>query len=137
MTAPVQLWFVYNADTGLFNTLADIGHKLFSPQTYECALCALTHGLLSERRAWRSFVEQLACDCQFLHRDQFLARFPDDRTPLPAVLTIEQGQPRCHVSAAQIRACCDLAALERLIGDCCNRLSSDGRPQSGARKAGE
>ena len=28
------LLFVYNADSGLFNTMADIGHKLLSPETY-------------------------------------------------------------------------------------------------------
>lgn len=30
-TSPVRLLFVYNADGGFFNTMADIGHKLFSP----------------------------------------------------------------------------------------------------------
>ncbi len=33
MNATNPLLFVYNADSGLFNTLGDIGHKLFSPNT--------------------------------------------------------------------------------------------------------
>jgi len=28
-----QLVFVYNADSGMFNTLTDIAHKVFSPKT--------------------------------------------------------------------------------------------------------
>ncbi len=33
MDSGVTLLFVYNADSGFFNTLADTGHKLFSPTT--------------------------------------------------------------------------------------------------------
>lgn len=36
--------FVYNADSGLFNTATDIAHKILLPETYACNLCALTHG---------------------------------------------------------------------------------------------
>ena len=39
-TAPT-LVFVYNADSGVFNALADAAHKIFSPRTYACNLCAL------------------------------------------------------------------------------------------------
>ncbi len=85
MPAPApSLLFVYNADSGLFNTLADIGHKLFAPDSYPCDLCALTHGYLREKAQWRRFVEELGVPCQFLHRDQFRHRYPDDTTPLPA-----------------------------------------------------
>ena len=79
------LLFVYNADSGLFNTMADIGHKLLSPETYACDLCALTHGYFSEKRQWREFVESLGPECEFLHRDQFRKCYPQDTTPLPAV----------------------------------------------------
>ena len=51
MDRGASLLFVYNADSGFFNTLADIGHKLFSPATYPCQLCAITHGVLAERGA--------------------------------------------------------------------------------------
>ena len=57
MNSENRLLFVYNADSGLFNTMADIGHKIFSPQTYSCLLCALTHGYFRERDEWRRFVD--------------------------------------------------------------------------------
>ena len=51
-----RLLFVYNADSGLFNTLTDIAHKMLSPKTYTCNLCAITHGLFSEKEEWKEFI---------------------------------------------------------------------------------
>ena len=122
MSAAGILLFVYNADSGMFNTLADIGHKIFSPGTYACALCSLTHGYFSERAQWRSFVESLDCDCQFMHRDEFSRRFPDVTTRLPAVFNLGDGSPRCCADADAIAGCADLGALESLIRErCCGR----------------
>ena len=41
-----SLILVYNADSGFFNALADSAHKLLSPSTYDCRLCALTYGAI-------------------------------------------------------------------------------------------
>ncbi len=114
-----KLLFVYKADSGLFNTMADIGHKIFSPETYECALCALTHGYFSERTQWRSFVEQLDCHCDFLHRDEFLRQFPADQTPLPAVFVVTGKQVACCLGADDIARCADLPALQEMIRESC------------------
>ena len=121
-TAPTpssHLLFVYNADSGLFNALADIGHKLFSPSTYGCDLCFLTHGLLREKARWKRFVETLPLPCQFLHRDQFRQRYPGDTTPLPAIFRVENGQCLPCIGAAQLRHCTDLDQLEEWIRQAC------------------
>jgi hypothetical protein len=52
--------FVYNADSGLFNLMSDIAHKVFAPATYPCNLCAFTHSPLGMRREWKSFLDSLA-----------------------------------------------------------------------------
>lgn len=109
------LLFVYNADSGLFNTLADIGHKIFAPATYECALCALTHGYFKERSQWRAFIDGLACDCEFLHRDQYLERFPDGPQDLPAVFRYRDGHPEGCIDAEALRACGSIGELQALI----------------------
>ena len=67
----MKLIFVYNANSGKLNTLFDIAHKLISPETYECALCSLTHGALSEKKAWKEFRERTRLDMDFLHKDEF------------------------------------------------------------------
>ena len=64
-----SLVFVYNADSGLFNTLTDIAHKIFSPDTYSCNLCMITHDNLSMRSEWKDFIEKLDIELEFLHRD--------------------------------------------------------------------
>lgn len=119
MSGPGSLLFVYNADSGLFNTLADIGHKLFSPATYPCRLCAITHGYLKERGEWRAFVDSLGVDCEFLHRDQLQERFPGVSASLPAVFRLVDGAPRLCLDAAALNACADLAALMALIRGSC------------------
>ena len=107
-----KLLFVYNADSGLFNTLADIGHKVFSPETYNCQLCALTYGYLSERKEWRAFIESLPISCDFLHRDEFRQRYPDNKDPLPAVFLLEDDQPRICLDSDRLIACDSLDALQ-------------------------
>jgi hypothetical protein len=115
MSSSTGLLFVYNADSGLFNTLADIGHKIFSPATYPCALCAITHGVLAERAEWRTFVQSLGVTCEFLHRDQFSAQFPDVQAALPAIFRLHDGRLRPCADAMAIGACHGLADLQALI----------------------
>ncbi len=114
-----KLLFVYYADSGLFNTMADIGHKLLSPETYACDLCALTHGYFSEKRQWREFVESLGPECVFLHRDQFRERYPQDTTPLPAVFIATGNGIRPCIEAQQLRDCRSLNQLQELIREQC------------------
>ena len=67
----MKLIFVYNADSGFVNTLMDIGHKALDPDTYQCNLCSLTHGVLSEHKQWKEFRERSSAEMKFLHRDEF------------------------------------------------------------------
>lgn len=71
----MQLIFVYNADSGMVNTVKDIGHKLLSPQTYDCFLCSLTHGAFRENPKWRAFREEVRMEMVFLHRDEFEQKY--------------------------------------------------------------
>jgi hypothetical protein len=48
--------FVYNAESGLFDALADIAHKALSPETYPFNLCVLTHYALGIRREWKDYL---------------------------------------------------------------------------------
>lgn len=97
-----RLIFVYNADSGLFNTLADIAHKVASPQTYACTLCALTHGHFSMRKAWRRFVENSHVNMRFYHRDEFTQRYPEISEPLPAIFLETASGIRPFISKAQL-----------------------------------
>ena len=123
-----RLVFVYNADSGLFNTLADIGHKIFSPETYACDLCALTHGYFSERREWRSFVESLAIPCEFLHRDEFLLAYPEQKElTYPVVLFIDDIEQRICLSREDLAACDNIETLKQAITGCMTSRNDPGQ----------
>ena len=66
-----KLIFVYNADSGVFNLLGDMAHKMFSPKTYQCSLCALTHGNFGMRREFSDYLKTLPEPFEFLHADEF------------------------------------------------------------------
>lgn len=80
-----QLIFVYNADSSLFSQMTDYVHKIVSPDTYQCRLCALTYDNLGMKRTWKTFIESLHTDVVFLHKDEFHKQFKDNTHNLPAV----------------------------------------------------
>jgi len=77
--------FVYNADSGMFNALSDIAHKLISPATYQCNLCNLTHGYFTARDVWVKFLRDLDSDIEFLHRDEYIQQYGERDVELPAI----------------------------------------------------
>ena len=81
----MKLIFVYNADSGLVNTVKDIGQKLFYPQNYGCLLCSLTHGTFRENPEWKAFRRSSAIEMHFLHRDEFERRY-DMQMEYPLIL---------------------------------------------------
>ena len=90
MKTETQLIFVYNADSGKLNAYLDMLHKVFSPNTYPCSLCAITYGPFSMHKEWEKFVGKLPCSVRFLHRDEWEAEF-ERRDELPAVF-VQRGE---------------------------------------------
>lgn len=115
-TAPT-LVFVYNAESGVFNRLTDAAHKIFSPRTYACNLCALTYGAVQMRGEWREFLDGLGRPLEFLHADELAPRYGLEGVGLPAVFTKEGGGLKVLAGAEAIDACRTLEELERLILD--------------------
>jgi hypothetical protein len=112
-----KLLFVYNANGGLFNTVADIAHKFLSPNTYRCQLCALSHSHFTMRKEWKSFLKSLSVDCEFLHADQFRNRYPDKLVDLPAIFREKADGMWVCLSAVMINRCGSLDELKRLIAE--------------------
>lgn len=113
------LLFVYAADSGLFNTVSDIAHKIFSPETYACRLCALTHGHFKVRKAWQAFVDSLGVPCRFLHRDDAADLPGVDTADLPAVYRWHRDNWQLCMSRDAISSCPDLDALMAAVGSAC------------------
>ena len=87
-----KLVFVYNANSGIVNSWMDIAHKVIRPSTYDCNLCALTHGSFREKRAWKNFKKKFEYDLEFYHKDEFLQKFKSKWLPaydFPIVLVTD------------------------------------------------
>jgi hypothetical protein len=114
-----QLLFVYNGDAGFLARSLDYIHKVASPQTYACRLCALTYGPLGLRADWKNFLASLPLAVRFLHRDQFRRQHVgSSATPLPAVFLAGLGsEPQQLVAAEQLQQIDSLAELQAMIVD--------------------
>lgn len=112
-----SLVFVYNADSGLFNAVTDIAHKAFSPQTYECNLCALTFSTFGMRESWKRFLSTLKGPLEFLHADELKSSYHISDIPLPAVFKKQGERLEVFLGANEINDCRTIDELMKLIRD--------------------
>lgn len=111
-----QLLFVYNANSGVHNAILDSMHKIFSPSTYQCNLCNITHGLIGENDVWKKFRKESGHHMVFLHKDEFLkeqgGRFAAEFT-FPIVLIKDRNELRILISTEELN---QLKTAQELIG---------------------
>ena len=112
------LVFVYNADRGFFNMMADISHKVLSPSTYPCNLCGLTHGAFSMRKEWRDFLAKIKPPLTFLHRDEFRKEFKlKDELPAIYIKDLRTEELRPFIDATTLKTLTGLEDLKHMISD--------------------
>ena len=111
-----QLVFVYNAGSDLFSTVTDYLHKLLSPATYSCSLCALTHHHAGMKRTWKDFTEQLPVKTLFLHSDEFIHRYPQFQSEqLPAIFLEEANSMQVLLPAVSLNGFQDIEELKTAL----------------------
>jgi hypothetical protein len=121
----VTLVFVYNAEAGVLNGIMDSAHKLFSPSTYACDLCAITHGLTRIKPEWRAWLQQSGRDVQFYHRSDFRQAWPAVDIPLPTILMQEGDRLRPVISASDLAQISDVGQLVALLEARCDGGKND------------
>ena len=104
------LIFIYNAAGGKLSTALDIAHKIVSPSTYQCDLCALTHGVFSERSEWTAFKQRSAYHLEFYHKDEWSKNGGEAYT-YPVILRRTDGAYTVLMTAAEIASQSDVAML--------------------------
>ena len=110
-----SLVFVYNAESGLFNTLTDIAHKMFSPETYGCNLCAITHSNFGMRQEWKEFLDNLEVPFEFLHADELRAKYKIEDVSLPVIFKKQDESLEVLIDSRQINACRSIDDLRDVI----------------------
>ena len=109
------LVFVYNADSDFFSKLTDFAHKVISPKTYACRLCAITHSNFGMKQDWRQFLEKLDLPVEFLYRDELKRDVLLPQVKLPAIFLREDGKTSLLIPALEIREAASLDELKNLI----------------------
>jgi len=121
----MKLIFVYNADSGKANAVLDSLHKIVSPQTYDCKLCELTFGLLTEKTEWKRFRKHSEHEMIFLHKDEFEKQYRSKWLPrydFPIVLDASAGQLEILLSREELH---ELSETDELIELLKSRLIQD------------
>lgn len=108
------LLFVYNANENLFSAVSDFAHKILSPSTYPCQLCALTYGNFAMKKAWKSFIEELPVKSVFLHKNEFEKQYKI-QTSLPAIFIVSKEGVKEIITQQQIAGCQSLEELKNLV----------------------
>ncbi len=111
-----KLIFVYNADSGFLNGIKDLMHKNFSPETYECRLCAVTYNNFGMIREWNTFTASLKTPVEFLHRDELALMYGIKDVLLPAVF-VQKKNKGLHlwINSIEMNACQSLEHLKELV----------------------
>lgn len=105
----MKLLFIYNTDGNPLQSLIDLGHKIISPETYDCSLCKLTHGPFTEFDQWKAFRKSVGVPMEFLHRDEFEHKYKT-RFEYPVILK-KNGETQILLSKQEIDKLPDLDSL--------------------------
>lgn len=108
----MKLLFIYNSNSGIINALFDTGHKLFSPTTYQCSLCALTYDVFKENAVWKTFRTESNITMEFYHKDEFKMKFPNIKMIYPVILKLEGHQLTTVINNEVLN---DILNVENLI----------------------
>jgi len=99
----------------------DGAHKIVSPSTYDCNLCAITFGKFTEDELWKAFRENTAVTMEFLYKDKFLQKYDTSNLqPLsfPAILLETATNLELSISSEILNEMTSSEALIKEITKC-------------------
>ena len=110
-----KLIFIYNADSGLVNTVKDFWHKALRPSTYQCNLCQTTFGVFGAKKEWKSFINDLGIESEFLHKDEFLGKYDIKDAKYPSAYILKNGNLSIFISQEEMNKVTTLTEMEELV----------------------
>jgi len=108
----LELIFIYNAKSGVVNELIDFAHKIVSPETYDCNLCAISYGAFSMKKKWSTYIETLPFKSTFTYKDKF-SKNGYSNIKFPSVFIRSNEKLEEIISATEIN---EIKNLDQLIG---------------------
>ena len=82
------IYFIYNADGGLWNEIKYWYKKNILKEGNSCELCDISHSKYFVRIEWLKFIRELKknCDVKVLHRDKVPQKVKDMKCTYPSVI---------------------------------------------------
>jgi hypothetical protein len=100
-----NLLFVYNANSNLKSKVFDYTHKLFSPSTYQCHLCSITHNNVGKRTQWEAFLENTSLKIDVSYKDQFIKDHPNySELRMPLIFSVENEVYKLIIDSAELES---------------------------------
>jgi hypothetical protein len=116
MSKSKKLIFIYNANSGLVNSGIDYLHKIISPKTYNCNLCALTYDKFGMLKKWKNFINSSPISIKFIYKNnETYSRLIKSNDKLPAVWLELDGNPSILITADQINQEKTFEGLVKLV----------------------
>jgi hypothetical protein len=121
----VKLLFIYNANSGFLDKILDGAHKIVSPSTYDCNLCAITFGNFTEDELWKEFRENTHITMEFIYKDEFLQSYRSknlDPLTFPTILIEKSTNLELFISSEILN---EMTTSESLIKEITKHLTLD------------
>ena len=82
------IYFIYNADGGIFNEIKYWIDKNILKRETACELCDISHGKIFMRSEWSKFIKELKKDykVEVLHRNELPKKILDKHYGFPCVI---------------------------------------------------
>ena len=82
------IYFIYNADGGIFNEIKYWIDKNILKRETACELCDISHGKIFMRSEWSKFIKELKKDykAEVLHRNELPKKILDKGYDFPCVI---------------------------------------------------
>ena len=83
-----SIYFIYNADGGIFNEVKYWIDKNILKRETSCELCDISHGKIFMRSDWSKFIKELKKDykVEVLHRNELPKKILDKHYGFPCVI---------------------------------------------------
>ena len=93
-----ELIFIYNAKSGIVNEFLDFAHKIVSPSTYNCNLCAISYGNFTMKKKWSDYISSLPVKSTFTYKDK-VSKYGYDNIKLPSIIFQDKSKSKVIISS--------------------------------------
>jgi len=117
-----ELIFIYNAKSGMVNEFLDFAHKIVSPSTYNCNLCAISYGNFTMKKKWSDYISSLPVRSTFTYKDK-VSEYGYNNIELPSIIFRNGSRSKVIISSEEINK---LKKIDQLINILSDRLKDQG-----------